>query len=87
VELKQLLAGLADAGHLCFRYRLLGELWSNSFFHVVSLDDKNAVLRNELNSQYKIIDYSSIMQFEIDGRYHSFQPNFHYDVVPSPELA
>jgi hypothetical protein len=87
IEFRQLLSGLADAGYICIRYRLIGELWSNNFFHVMSVDDKTAVLRNEHSHEYRMIEYAHVMQFEIDVRYHNYHPNFHYDVVPSPQIA
>lgn len=87
VELRQLLVALRDSEHICFRYRVMGEMWANSFVHVLSVDDRSVVLFDELTTRYYTVEYRTIIQFELDSRYRNFHPNFHYDVTPTFDLG
>lgn len=83
LELKRLLVLLAENVHtVCFRYRLIGEMWETNFVRVVQVTDKGVFLRDERkNRMISIPNLKMIMQFELDGSIHNFQPNFHYDVT------
>jgi hypothetical protein len=87
VELKQLLVALRDSHNIGVRYRVMGEMWGNYFLLVTSVDDRNAILYDELNNKYHTVDVKIIVQFELDSRYRNFQPNFHYDVTHTFELG
>jgi hypothetical protein len=87
VELKQLLVALSDATHMSIRYRVIGEMWGNYFLQVTSVDESNTVFFDELNNKYHAIDFRKIIQFELDSRYRSLQPNFHYDVICTFEMG
>lgn len=85
LELKRLLVLLAENAHrVCFRYRLMGEMWEPRFLRVIHVTEKGVFLRDEtINSMISLPDLKMIMQFELDGPIHTFQPNYHYDVVPN----
>lgn len=82
-ELKQLLTFISEnPGIVSIRYRLVGEMWQPNFLRVVGLTD-NEIHLQDLTTTRKICvrDLSMIMQFELDGSWQTFQPNFHYGVV------
>ena len=82
VELRRLLYTLVDNRlEICFRYRLLGEMWQPKFLRVVQLTPRGVLLSDE--ATYSLIcldDLAHIMQFELDVAVHHFLPHNHYDV-------
>ena len=83
-ELKQLLTFMSEnPGIVSIRYRLVGEMWQQNFLRVVRLTDNEIHLQDDQTTTRKICvrDLSMIMQFELDGSWQTFQPNFHYGVV------
>lgn len=86
VELKQLLVLLSQSSTICFRFRLLGEMWMNNHMKVTNVRDNSVLFYDEVSAKYYLVKINNIMQFDIDNRLHYFQPHFHYDVFPSPEL-
>ena len=86
LELKQLMLHLVKLPNICFRVRLLGEMWMKNLMLVTAVNEKTALLFDEVETKYYLIRINNIMQFEIDGRFQNFQPFFHYHVIPSPEL-
>ena len=85
LELKRLLSGLADNPWLNvgFRYRLVGQRWYLHFTKVLSLTDTGVTLIYPATSEILTIpDLLDIVQFEIDYRFHNYQPHFHYVVRP-----
>jgi hypothetical protein len=63
------------------RVRLVGEMWDNIFMRVVQADGKGALLLyEEKNKMIMVSDVTSIMQFELDGRFQHYQPFFHYNL-------
>src|SRR5687768_14135834 len=82
LELKRMLVTIADYNlPVCFRYRMLGEMWQPNFLRVVKVTEKGVILNDEINNNTIVIsDLSNIMQFEVDGRLHTFEPNFHYNL-------
>ena len=84
LELRMLLVLISENVHtVCFRYRLLGQMWQPNFMRVKDVTDRGVVLKDELqNKTILISDLKWIVQFELDGRIHSFAPNFHYEVIP-----
>jgi len=79
-ELKRLLIELKEQPDICIRYRLLGELWQDSFVRVISLYHDCLFLQDE-NHILRIPNISNIIQFEIDRNFLGLQRNYHYDVV------
>jgi hypothetical protein len=86
LELKQLLVQLASMPTICFRFRLIGEMWVKNFLQVCSVSDRTALFYDEVETKYYLLRINNIMQFEIDARLHNYQPHFHYNVTRSPEL-
>jgi hypothetical protein len=86
LELKQLLIALTTLPHICFRYRTLGEMWVTHHMKVDTVNDKTVLLYSEPENKYFLVKLNSIMQFDLDERFQSYQPNNHYNVIPSPEL-
>jgi hypothetical protein len=86
LELKQLLILLLKNDRICFRFRLLGEMWMQNLMTVTAVNEKTALFYDDGENKYYLVRYNSIMQFEIDHRFQNFQPHFHYNVQPSTEL-
>jgi|SRR5688572_31589190 hypothetical protein len=86
-DLKRLLQTLKDERpDICFRFRVLGEMWVTNPMRVLAVTEKGAILRDENTN--KIINLPSlalVMQFEIDAPFHGFQPHFHYHVQVAEE--
>ena len=89
LELRRLLFELKEhRPDICFRYRLIGQMWAPDFLRVIHLTDKGAILNDETSGKLiKILDISHFMQFELDKPFQNYQPYFHYDVVPSAEWS
>ena len=83
LELKKLLILLSQNAHkISFRYRLIGRMWHPKFMRVTEVTDKGVFLKDQSeNKTILISDLEWIVQFELDGRIHSFAPNFHYEVM------
>ena len=83
LELKQLLIELRDKRtNICFRYRLLGEMWKQNFMRIVDVTEKCVVLTDEAANKLIFLELSLVMQFEIDASFQNYQPHFHYEVTP-----
>jgi hypothetical protein len=87
LELKQLLVLLSEQPFICFRCRPLGEMWMKNMMKVANVNETSVMLYDEKEFKYFVISINNIMQFEIDERFQAFQPYYHYEVTPSPELA
>jgi hypothetical protein len=88
LELKRLLVDLKQKRpDICFRYRLLGEMWVTNAMRVVAVTEKGVMLNDEQNNKLiPINDLSSLMQFEIDAPFQGFQPHYHYHVRPMSDF-
>ncbi|HYC84322.1 MAG TPA: hypothetical protein VEB86_03835 [Chryseosolibacter sp.] len=86
LEFKQLLIQLLNTQTICIRFRLIGEMWMPHFVRVHAVNEKVALFYEEKKDRYSLAKFNNIMQFELDERFQIFQPNYHYDVIPSPEL-
>ncbi len=82
LELKRLLFTIQDHNMPIFlRYRLIGEMWQSNFMKVSEVTENGAILIDESGNKLIVItDLSHIIQFELDGRIHAFEPNYHYDL-------
>ncbi len=82
LELKRLLVDLKDKRpDICFRYRLLGEMWVTHCIRVLYVGERSLLLNDEVNNRLiSLSDLSAIMQFELDAPFQGFQPHFHYNV-------
>jgi hypothetical protein len=81
-ELKQLLHTISDYRlNVCFRYRLIGEMWQQNFMRILKITDSGLFLNDEVDNRLIVIrDLSHLMQFELDSMLHSYQPHYHYSV-------
>lgn len=62
----------------------MGAMWEQNFFRVIHVTDNGFFFKDPVNNRMiSIPNLKMIMQFEVDGSVHTFQPNFHYDVVPN----
>jgi hypothetical protein len=82
LALKRLLVELAEHRvNVCIRVRILGELWQANHSRVLRVTDNGLALLDEsINKLLFIQDLSNIMQFEIDGQFQHYKPNYHYTV-------
>lgn len=81
-ELRRLLFDLKEKRpDVCIRFRLLGEMWAESFMRVIMVTEKGAIFNDEsINEFVNVSDLANIMQFEVDNRFQNFQPHYHYEV-------
>lgn len=85
LELRQLLTGLRDNPELdvLFRFRLAGQKWYQHFARVLSLTETGVTLVDVSSGKVVIIPHLlDIAQFEVEARFHGYQPHFHYMVRP-----
>jgi hypothetical protein len=82
LELKRLLIELAEhSNNVCIRFRLIGELWQARYYKVLRVTDNGVALIDEpANKLVFISNLSNVMQFELDGTFQIYQPNYHYSV-------
>jgi hypothetical protein len=75
---------LSENAHtVCFRYRLIGQMWQPHFMRVIDVTEEGVFLKDLIDHKTVLLsDLNMIMQFELDSSIHSFAPNFHYKVVP-----
>lgn len=83
LELRRLLIDLRDKRpDICFRCRLIGEMWLLHFMRIVVVNERSVILNDEVSNKLLTIrELNHIMQFEIDHRFQNFQPYFHYGVT------
>lgn len=83
LELKRLLVDLLEQQPgISIRYRLLGNTWYHNFVTLVQADEDGIALRDEVAEKTILIpDVSSIIQFELDTSFQSFEANVHYEVM------
>ena len=88
LELRRLLTDLkSKRSDICFRYRLLGEMWEAMPMRVIQVTEKGVILKNENNQTlFTLPDLTSVMQFELDAPFQGFEPHFHYNVQPMPDF-
>jgi hypothetical protein len=84
-ELKRLMVTIADSNmEIGMRYRLIGEMWEQNYMTIMKVTEFGLLLNDLVKNRLIVIrDLSQIMQFELDSPFHSFRPNFHYNVNPS----
>jgi hypothetical protein len=87
IALRQLLQDIVlKKPEVCFRYRLIGEMWTPNFKKVLHVSEKGVLLRDEVtNNLTAINDLSNLIQFEIDSPFQNIRPYCHYDVRLHPE--
>lgn len=82
LQLKQLLLQLREhRPDICFRYRLMGKMWTTNFLRVIKLTENGALLNDETSNKFvSLPDLSQVIQFEIDKPFQTYAPYFHYNV-------
>jgi hypothetical protein len=85
LQLKRLLLELREhRPDICFRYRLMGRMWTNNFLRVIKLTEKGVLLNDEPSNKFvSLADLSQVIQFEIDKSFQTYEPYFHYNVMAS----
>lgn len=82
LELKRILIDIYEHRvDINVRFRLVGQMWQNHFARVVTVIEDRILLNNETQKQFISLDLKHVIQFEIDGKFREFEPNFHYDIV------
>lgn len=83
LELKRLLVDLQEQQPgISIRYRLIGDTWYHNFVNLVKADEHGMIVRDEVADKIIMIrDLSSIIQFELDTPFQSFEANLHYEVT------
>ena len=89
IGLRRLLYELKDLSqHVCIRIRVIGRMWTSDFHRIIEVTERGVILQNENRPKLLIIsNLDSIVQFEIDLQFQSFEPHFHYEVEPVLESA
>jgi hypothetical protein len=87
LELRRLLVELKEhRPDICIRYRLIGQMWAQSFHQVVHVTEENVILNDESSNKLVTVrDLSHIIQFELDKPFQLYQPYYHYDVSSTTE--
>jgi hypothetical protein len=82
LEFRRLLFELKDfSPQTCIRFRLIGEMWQPNHLRILRLTEKGISLLDQSQNKLLFIqDLQSVMQFELDGSFQHYQPNFHYSV-------
>ena len=82
LELKRLLVELAEHKiDVCIRLRLLGDVWQLNHSKVLRVTDNSVALLDEFTNKLLFIqDLNNVMQFELDGQFQHYKPNYHYTV-------
>ena len=62
---------------------MMGEMWSERFMKVIKVTDTGAFFDDASMKQYvHVPDLGTVIQFEIDTGWSTFQPHFHYQAAP-----
>ena len=87
LELRRLLFEVKEHRRdICIRYRLLGQMWAVNYLRIINVTEKGVLLNDEISNKFiSVPDLHHVIQFELDKPFQSFQPHFHYEVVPSAE--
>jgi hypothetical protein len=67
---------------ICIRLRLQGEMWFQNFMRIVLVSDMGLLLHDEvLNTRHRIPGFDTIIQFEIDHTFQTYEPHYHYNII------
>jgi len=62
------------------RFRIMGELWQQQYYHIALLTEKGIALSNDQRKLVVIPDLARVMQFELEDTFQQYQRHFHYSV-------
>jgi hypothetical protein len=82
-ELKRILFSISLREHqICIRYRTIGQLWHPNFLRILNIEDgKRVLFHDDTRKRFiQLQDFSTIAQFELDGRLYPYEPNYHYQI-------
>lgn len=87
-EFKRLVAELIEKRpDISFRFRRMGDLWYHNFVKLRTIQSKELTLFDEVaDKEIVFSDLSSIIQFELDTAFQSFEPFVHYEVALRQEF-
>jgi hypothetical protein len=87
IEFKRLVHDIHDRRpDVCIRVRLLGQMWSESFFSIECFEDDGVLLFDaHLRKYLRIAKVSDVMQFELECSFFGFQAYYHYEIVNTSE--
>jgi hypothetical protein len=88
-EFNRLLHDIRDRRpDVCIRVRLLGQMWSESFFSIKRFEDDSVLLLDSQQKKYlRIAKTSDVMQFELECSFFGFQAYYHYEVINVSEIV
>jgi hypothetical protein len=79
ILLNEMLDNTPDIG---IRFRMMGEMWSQSFSNILFITEHGLVLNDpSTRSLQNIYNIENVVQFELDQRFKDLEPYFHYEVV------
>ena len=59
----------------------MGEMWQPNFLRIMQINEKGAVLIEEMSKKLVIIqNLSNVMQFELDHPFRQYEAHNHYTV-------
>ncbi|MEX2235743.1 MAG: hypothetical protein WD824_26530 [Cyclobacteriaceae bacterium] len=82
-DLKRLLLSLThQENQVCIRYRTIGQLWYPNFMRTIKIvQEKRVLFHDETRKRLiSLPDFSIIIQFELDDKFYTYEPNCHYQV-------
>jgi hypothetical protein len=83
IELKRLLVTIVDYNlPVAIRYRFMGEMWQPNFMKVIKVREVGILFQDQTSGRLTVIpDLNRLIQFELDGRIHNYEPHNHYNVT------
>lgn len=83
LQLRKLLFDLNEKRpDVCIRFRLIGELWMQSFARVSSVTDKGVILTTDHANRVLLVpNLNNVMQFDLDHNFQEYIAHNHYDVI------
>ena len=73
---------------ISIRYRLVGEMWYHNFLKILQVDENGMTLLDEASEKrISIRELASIIQFELDSGFRSFEPHCPYDVATGRQFV
>ena len=82
-ELRRLVLSIIEhRAQVCIRFRTIGQVWHPNFLRILKIEDGKTVLFHDEARRMLISlpDLSTIVQFELNDKLYSYEPNCHYQV-------
>jgi hypothetical protein len=82
LELKRILIEIHEHRvEVGVRFRLVGQMWHDQFVRIVGVTEDRVSMIDEPRQKVLNVDLRHVVQFEFDGKFREFEPNFHYDIA------